>query len=290
MRTFTNTDSATAWEQATAYVTEIAPSAYRLTALEVIMDADIHGVWLDETTGIVWHTWADSDVHGHLTGTWLLDFEPAAGAIEWMEEQARLALDALADPENYYGDGNRTAEEDLAVRDELYAVRMVIMSGAAEAEIARAGDSKSAAGFTVEQAVDADMRRRIDRARQEVAMLADLRAAYLSRVVGTDRGGLARAAAKVGITEGAVRKIVAAAERRREQVITEARNARTMTITTSVRNDSGAWEIINREPGGSLDGAEVFAHDIGGEPGQELLIQLLDARDNVLDSVEVTAS
>lgn len=289
MRTFTNTDSATAWERAAAYVTETAPSAYQLTALEAVMDADIHGVWLDETTGIVWHTWADSDVHGHLTGTWYLDLEPAAVAIEWMEEQACLVLDALTDPENYYGDGNRTAEEDLAVRDELYAVRMVIMSGAAEAEIARASDSKSAAGFTVEQAVDADMRRRIDRARREVAMLADLRAAYLSRVVGTDRGGLARAAAKVGITEGAVRKVIAAAERRREQVITESRNARTMTITTSARNDSGAWEVINREPGGSLDNAEVAAHDIGGEVGQPLLVELRDASDAVLDSVEITA-
>lgn len=226
MRTFTSTDGATAWEQAAAYIVETAPAACRLTALEAVMDADIHGVWLDETTGLVWHAWADSDVQGHLTGTWLLDLEPAAGAIEWMEEQACLVLDALAEPEMYYDIGNRAAEDDLAVRDELFAVRMVILRDAAEAEIARASDSPSAAGFTVEQAVDADMRRQIDRARREVAMLADLRAAYLSRVVGTARGGLSRAADMVGITEGAVRKAIAAAERRREQIVNAAQAAK----------------------------------------------------------------
>lgn len=226
MRTFTSTDEATAWEHAAAYVAETAPTAYRLPGLEAVIASDIHGVWLDETTGVVWHAWADSDVHGHLTGTWRLDLEPASGAIEWMEEQCGLVLDALADPENYYGIGNRTAEDDFAVVDELNAVRLAVMAEAAEAEIARAGDSKSAGGYTVAQAIDADIRRRIDRARREVGMLADLRASHLLRVVGEDRGGLARAAREVGITEGAVRKVILAAEGRRERIIRESRALR----------------------------------------------------------------
>lgn len=62
------------------------------------------------------------------------------------------------------------------------------------------------------------------------------------------------------------------------------------TITTSVRNNSGAWEVISRDPGGSLDGAVVSARDIGGEVGQPLLLQLLGVDDVVLESAEIEAS
>jgi len=58
------------------------------------------------------------------------------------------------------------------------------------------------------------------------------------------------------------------------------------TITTSVRNNSGAWEVIDREPGTSLDSVEVFAHDIGGEPGVPVLVELRDDEDNVIAAVE----
>ncbi|MGH4009401.1 MAG: hypothetical protein ACRDTH_14830 [Pseudonocardiaceae bacterium] len=63
-----------------------------------------------------------------------------------------------------------------------------------------------------------------------------------------------------------------------------------ITITTSVRNESGSWEVIDREPGTSLDGAYVAARDIGGEIGQPLLIELRDEDDSVLESVEIQAS
>lgn len=227
MHTFTSTDSAPAWEQVADYVTGTAPDAYRLTALEAVMDGDLHGVWLDEQACAVWHAWAaDSDAHE--TGAWYLDSEPAANAVEWIEEQCCLVLDAITDPEVHYDTGNRTAEDDLEVVDELNAVRLAAMSRAGEAEIARAraDGSKSADGFTVPQAVDGELRRRIDQARREVGMLADLRASYLSRLAGNDRGGVARVARDVGITEGAIRKVIAAAERRREQIISAARAAK----------------------------------------------------------------
>jgi hypothetical protein len=64
-------------------------------------------------------------------------------------------------------------------------------------------------------------------------------------------------------------------------------------ITTSVRNQTGAWEIIDREivddPDRDFDLAQVFAHDIGGEVGQLLLIELR-ANDGVVRSKEVSAS
>jgi hypothetical protein len=63
----------------------------------------------------------------------------------------------------------------------------------------------------------------------------------------------------------------------------------TTTITTSVRNESGSWEIIDREPGVSLDDIEVHAHDIGGEVGEPLLIELRDDEDRVLLSTEIVA-
>lgn len=65
-----------------------------------------------------------------------------------------------------------------------------------------------------------------------------------------------------------------------------------MYITTSVRNSSRSWEVIDREPTNSLtlEDVEVSAHDIGGSVGEELLVELRDAEDEVINSVEITAS
>jgi hypothetical protein len=64
-------------------------------------------------------------------------------------------------------------------------------------------------------------------------------------------------------------------------------------ITTSVRNQTGAWEVIDREPTDDpdrdFDLAQVFAHDIGGEVGQPLLIELR-ADDSIVRSKEIPAS
>jgi len=63
-------------------------------------------------------------------------------------------------------------------------------------------------------------------------------------------------------------------------------------ITTSVRNDHGSWEIIDRETvedPSHLELAEVAAHDIGGEVGQPLLIELRED-DSVVASKEIEAS
>jgi len=64
----------------------------------------------------------------------------------------------------------------------------------------------------------------------------------------------------------------------------------TWTITTSVRNATGAWKIIEREPGTveDFDITEVSARDIGGEPGQELLLCLLDDEGTEVVRREVT--
>ncbi len=59
------------------------------------------------------------------------------------------------------------------------------------------------------------------------------------------------------------------------------------TITTSVRNESGCWEIIDRKPVMSLDAGEVSDHDIGSEP---LRIELRVHDDWALASVEIQAS
>jgi hypothetical protein len=50
------------------------------------------------------------------------------------------------------------------------------------------------------------------------------------------------------------------------------------SIVTSARNATGSWEVIEREAGTveDFDIAEVSARDIGGEPGQELLLRLMD--------------
>ncbi len=63
-----------------------------------------------------------------------------------------------------------------------------------------------------------------------------------------------------------------------------------MNITTSVRNSSGSWEVIDRELGASLNGVEVSARDIGGQVGQELLVELRDCDDQVVKGVEIGAS
>jgi hypothetical protein len=63
-------------------------------------------------------------------------------------------------------------------------------------------------------------------------------------------------------------------------------------IVTSVRNSTGVWEAIDRErtTATSLVDVEVAAQDIGSEPGQAILIELLDNKDAVLASVETTTT
>lgn len=66
------------------------------------------------------------------------------------------------------------------------------------------------------------------------------------------------------------------------------------TLTVSIRNQAGAWEVIERENTGTssqtVGDVTVFAHDIGGSVGQDLLVELRNEDDVSLDSVEITAS
>lgn len=203
----------TTWDEAAAAAAAGAPSAHRLTTIEVVMDADLHGVWLDETTGLVWHAAADMDDMSR----WTLESEPAGAAIEWLEEQCCLVLDALADPEGHYDTGHRTPEDDLEVLDELHAVRLAGM---------RAAAAEPVNGVTTAMVVDAEIRGRIEQARRQVGLLADLRAYHLSVLTGGQRGGLARVARDLGLTARAVTKVIAAAAKRRDGIIAAARAPR----------------------------------------------------------------
>lgn len=64
------------------------------------------------------------------------------------------------------------------------------------------------------------------------------------------------------------------------------------TVATSVRNSTGAWEIVEREVDTIHDLATVAvsALDIGGEVGQELLSELRNADDQVVGSTQIVAS
>lgn len=207
-----------AWDHAAAHVAAHAPDAHRLTAVEAVMDADIHAVWLDQDTATVWHACADTDTHGRHAGTWTVTAEPAGEALDWIEDQCCLVLDALADPASHYDTGNRTAAEDLEVLDEINDVRLA----ATRQEASRIdwGDSDALC-----RVVDQMIRRQIEQARREVGMLADLRAHHVATLVGTKRGGAARAAPLLGMSESGVRKIIAAAEERRDKIVAAAREA-----------------------------------------------------------------
>lgn len=64
------------------------------------------------------------------------------------------------------------------------------------------------------------------------------------------------------------------------------------TVTVSVRNQADAWEIIERENNPdeiSLSDIEVYAEEIGGPVGQELLLELRDEDDRVVESIETQA-
>jgi hypothetical protein len=66
-----------------------------------------------------------------------------------------------------------------------------------------------------------------------------------------------------------------------------------MYLALSVRNQIGAWEVIERESNwdaeDSINDVDVFADEIGRAVGDELLLELCDAEGNVLDSREITA-
>lgn len=66
------------------------------------------------------------------------------------------------------------------------------------------------------------------------------------------------------------------------------------TLTASVRDANGAWEIVTREPASIsslvVGDVTVKAMAIGGLYGQQVLVELRDENDQALDAVEIVAT
>lgn len=180
------------YQDAAAHVAEHAPNAYELPLITAHLDADLHTVWLDKTTGMVWHASTDYDVDN-----WTLDSEPAAEAQSWIEDQITLVLDRLADPD---GDSYVDAGPDAKVDDDLDTL--------AEFEDVQLAALTDLSDDPV--VVDRIIRGQIGRLSAEIARLARLRGVNLATAYGTGHGSAARAARALDISHSAASRAMSA--------------------------------------------------------------------------------
>lgn len=184
------------YEDAAAHVAEHAPAAVELPLITAHLDADLHNVWLDKATAIIWHAWTDPDGDG-----WTLDSEPAAEAQKWIEEQLTLVLGRLANPESLdgylYSGPDANVEEDLDTLEEFEDVRLAALNAISDDPIV----------------IDRIIRSSIDRLTDEIARLSRLRGLNLAAAYGTEHGAAARAARALTVSHSAAsRAMVAPAE------------------------------------------------------------------------------
>ena len=206
-------DPSPAWIRAEQAV---PAGAQRLAAIEQVIDAALHSVFLDVETATVYHAYASPED----SGVWHLDAEPASEAIEWLEEQCHQCTDALDDPAEHYQYGHRTPDDDFEVLDELNAVRLSALKSAASAGIAELESIGAAEGLDVFTLVDRELVHRIHQAEKLRARLAGLRAAHIRAAFeGGGVGWQSRAAERLGVSRSAVAKMLDADVKRRAKIL-----------------------------------------------------------------------
>lgn len=186
-------ETANDYEPLAAIVADRAPRARFLDEITAHAGADYHSVWLDETDTTVWHAWSEPG-----EDLWTLDHEPAYEALAWITETLTLALDSLASPEeaeNYLDQAGRE-EDDLDALNELEAVRLAAL---------RTGSANPVV-------IDRRIRSEMDAHREQIRLLARLRASNLQQAFGTERGAPAAAARALGVTPEAARRAISAAD------------------------------------------------------------------------------
>ncbi|WP_326763473.1 hypothetical protein OG978_01720 [Streptomyces sp. NBC_01591] len=186
-------ETADAYEPLAAIVADRAPHARLLNEITAHAGDDHHSVWLDESDQAVWHARSEPG-----KDEWTLDHKPAAEAVDWITETLTLVLDRVASPEQaeIYEIHPGLEEDDLDALDELESVRLTALQ-------ARSTDPA---------VIDSMIRGQMDQPREEIRLLAWLRAGNLKQAFGTERGAAAAAGARNITPESARRSLAAAAE------------------------------------------------------------------------------
>lgn len=202
------TETAEDYETLAAIVDERAPHAYLLDEITAHAGGDYHSIWLDNSDHTVWHAWTEPE-----GDEWTLDHEPAEEAVPWITEVLTLVLDAVAFPEQteVYVVRSGREEDDLDALDELEAVRLAALQ-------ARSADPAT---------VDGMIRNQMDQHRQEIRLLARLRANALQHAFGTERGAAAAASRALGVTSESARRALTASDEFDARVRDGAMQART---------------------------------------------------------------
>lgn len=186
-------ETAEDYELLAEIVSSRAPHARFMDEITAHAGADYHSVWLDENDNTVWHAWSEPG-----EDLWTLDHEPAGEALAWITETLTLVLDSLASPEqaeDYQARPGRE-EEDLDALNELEAVRLAALrTGSADPVV-----------------IDSMIRSEMDAHREQIRLLARLRATNLQNAFGTERGAAAAAARALGVTPESARRSLSAAD------------------------------------------------------------------------------
>ena len=218
---FAESDDAYARERAADFVTEHAPASYTLPEITAHLGVEHHDLWLDDTTGLLWHSWQTNPQDND--SPWRLDTETPGVALTWIEEQCAWPLERLANPDAHYRDtGPGTAFEDLDLLDEITDVRLTgVLKPWSSGPEPRPIEGPDAA------AADAELRRQIMNLQAQRRRLVATRAEHIRRLVGQSKNlNKAAVGRTLGITGETIGQYLADETRWRDQIIERAERSR----------------------------------------------------------------
>lgn len=184
------------WAEAEAYLHEHSSNAYTLEALTALHDADLHHIMLDPEAGVVWWAWDLEPVEG--VAGWKIEQLPPEQALDRLGEVVDTIQDRMDAPEEAYAYGG-CLETDQEALDEYTAVmRLTLPKEPAQAR--------------------SHIARRRERLRRTDELWQRTYAALVRDLTGDERGGQARSARALGVTQTQVARILREDARRRERL------------------------------------------------------------------------
>lgn len=192
------------WRDVEAYLAEHASSnTYTLTALTALHDDNLHHIVLDPDTRTIWWAYDNSALDGE---GWTVEQLTPATAAAQASNQIDLAQDRMDNPD-WYADGFGDLDADQEALDEYTEILRLTLP--------QEPDRASA---------DIKAKRRVI-VRQD-ALWQRAYANMVRDLVGTERGGKARAARQIGVTDVQIGRIIREDDQRREQTTEAVREVR----------------------------------------------------------------
>lgn len=199
------TATAADWEGVQSYLAEhTSSSAYALTELTALHDDALHHIVLAPETRTIWWAYDNSALDGD---GWTIEQLTPSDAAAQASNLIDLVQDRMDNPD-WYAEGHGDLDADQEALDEYTEILRL--------DLPQEPDRASS---------DIKTKRRVI-ARQD-ALWQRAYANMVRDLAGTERGGKARAARQLGVTDVQIGRIIREDDQRREQVAEAVQEART---------------------------------------------------------------